>query len=111
AEALLATPGEAVADRFEMRGEDGAPFAMENLPSRRVLAGQPSASTLIHYRAGASGSWRWLLVNATPITDAAGEVVQAISVFRDVTASREAEERQQFLLRAVDEMSSSLDYE
>ena len=32
-------------------------------------------------------------------------------MFRDVTAEREADERQQFLLQAVDELTSSLDYE
>ena len=36
---------------------------------------------------------------------------QAINVFRDVTAERDADERRAFLLRAVDELSSSLDYE
>ena len=38
-------------------------------------------------------------------------VIQAINVFRDVTAERDADERRRFLLRAVDELSSSLDYE
>jgi len=110
-EALLAASGAAVTERFEMRGEDGQPFPSAQLPSRQVLAGSPSARALIRHRAAPSGPWRWSLVNATPITDAAGAVVQAISVFRDVTADRDAEERQRFLLQAVDEISSSLDYE
>ena len=40
-----------------------------------------------------------------------GNVIQAINVFRDVTADREADERRRFLLQAVDELNSSLDYE
>ena len=111
AQALLAAPGKAIAERFEMRGEDGQPLSLQNLPSRLVLAGSATASALIRYRAGASDPWRWSLVNARPVTNAAGDVIQAISVFRDVTADREAQERQKFLLRAVDELSSSLDYE
>ena len=110
-EALLAASGPAVTERFEMRGEDGQPFPSAQLPSRQVLAGRPAARALIRHRVAPSGPWRWSLVNATPITDAAGAVVQALSVFRDVTADRDAEERQRFLLQAVDEISSSLDYE
>jgi len=111
AQALTANSGQAVTARFELRSEDGSPFPVENLPSRRVLAGAPSATALIRYRSGPSDRWRWSLVNATPVTDAAGAAIQAISVFRDVTADREAQDRQRFLLRAVDELTSSLDYE
>ena len=50
-------------------------------------------------------------MQAHPVTDADGNVIQAINVFRDVTADREADERRRFLLRAVDELNSSLDYE
>lgn len=110
-EALLAAPRRTIPERFDIRAEDGSPLPMENLPSRLVLAGRPTAQALIRHRAGAAALWRWSLVNAMPILDADGNVVQAISVFRDVTADREAQERQRFLLRAVDELSSSLDYE
>jgi len=111
AQALIAAPGSAITERFELRGEDDAPFPIERLPSRAVLGGSPSAQALIRHRVRPSGPWRWSLVDAHPITDAAGTVVQAISVFRDVTAEREADQRQQFLLQAVDQLTSSLDYE
>jgi PAS domain-containing protein len=110
-QAMLAAPREALAERFEMRGEDGKPFPIGNLPTRVVLGGAPSAEALIRHRADAADPWRLSLVRSTPILDATGAVAQAISVFRDVTAEREAQERQRFLLRAVDQFSSSLDYE
>lgn len=110
-QALLEATREELATRFELQGEDGRPFPLQNLPSRLVLAGHPTASALIRHRGGPNGPWRWSIVNARPITDAAGVMIQAISVFRDVTADREAQERQDFLLRAVDQLSSSLDYE
>ena len=50
-------------------------------------------------------------MQAHPVFDADGNVIQAINVFRDVTADREADERRRFLLQAVDELNSSLDYE
>jgi PAS domain S-box-containing protein len=111
AQALVSAPGSEIVKRFELRSEDGSPFSLQDLPSRQVLAGSPSASALIRYRGGPSAPWRWSLVNARPVTDAAGDVIQAITVFRDVTADREAQERQRFLLRAADELTSSLDYE
>jgi PAS domain S-box-containing protein len=111
AEALLGAPAPAIAARFELQDEDGQPFPIGNLPSRLVLAGKPAAQALIRHRSAGSSPWRWSLVNATPITDDAGAIVQAVSVFRDVTAERVAEERQRFLLRASDELGSSLDYE
>jgi len=110
-QALVEAAPQDFAARFELQGEDGRPFPLQDLPSRQVLSGSPAASALIRHRAGPTGAWRWSLVNATPITDAAGVVIQAISVFRDVTADRDAQERQRFLLRAVDQLSSSLEYE
>ena len=110
-EALLSASGSTLAERFELRGEDGEPFPLGRLPSRAVLGGSPSAKALIRHRVRPSGPWRWSLVDAHPIGDGDGGVVQAISVFRDVTAEREADERQQFLLQAVDQLTASLDYE
>jgi len=111
AEELVAATGQAVAERFELRGEDGGPFPLDQLPSRLVLHGAPSPRALIRHRALPAGPWRWSLVSSRPVVDAAGDIVQAITVFRDVTADREAQDRQRFLLRAADELSSSLDYE
>jgi len=98
-------------ERFEMLGQDGHPYPSDKLPARAVLTGAPSARAVIRYRSRNAGPWRWSEVNAHPITDAEGTVVQAINVFRDVTAERDADERRRFLLRAVDELSSSLNYE
>jgi signal transduction histidine kinase len=95
-----------------MFDDSGKPFPPDKLPARAVLAGGPhQKGVLIRHRRGQTGPWRWSIVEAYPVTDAAGQVIQAINVFRDVTAERAAEERDRFLLRAVDELSSSLEYE
>jgi PAS domain S-box-containing protein len=109
--ALVAASTEQIMARFELLDEEGRPFAAENLPARAVFAGRPAAKVVIRYRSGKETRWRWSVVDARPITDATGAVVQVINVFRDITAEREADERRKFLLRAVDELSSSLDYE
>jgi PAS domain S-box-containing protein len=111
AEELVAATGQAVTERFELRDEDGGPFPLEKLPSRLALHGDPSPRALIRHRAAPAGPWRWSLVSSRPVVNAAGEAIQAVTVFRDVTADREAQDRQRFLLRAADELSSSLDYE
>jgi PAS domain S-box-containing protein len=111
-EALLSASVQDIMARFEVFDEDGGRFTADKLPARAVLAGQPPGDpVLVRYRIGNSGSWRWSSVQAYPVVDGAGNVTQAINVFRDVTAERHADERRQFLLRAADELSSSLDYE
>jgi PAS domain S-box-containing protein len=109
--ALLAAANEEILARFELYDEDGRPFAPARLPARAVFAGGPPQKTVIRYREGGAGPWRWSVLDAHPITDSGGNVVQAINVFRDITAEREADERRRFLLRAADELGSSLDYE
>ena len=98
--------------RFEIVDEEGAPLPPEQLPSRAVFTGSPVARTTIRYRTGRSGALALVdragrIRSPTP----SGNVIQAINVFRDVTADREADERRRFLLQAVDELNSSLDYE
>jgi signal transduction histidine kinase/CHASE3 domain sensor protein len=109
--ALMAAAASEIVARFEIVDEEGQPLPLERLPSRAVFNGSPSARTTIRYRTGRSGPWRWSILQAHPVFDADGNVIQAINVFRDATADREAEERRRFLLNAVDELNSSLDYE
>jgi PAS domain S-box-containing protein len=111
-EALVAAPPGAIIEHFQVVDEAGQPFAPEKLPARAVLAGgPPGQGVLLRYRRHPGGQWRWSTVEAFPVRDAAGNLVQAINVFRDVTAQRAAEERDRFLLAAVDQLTSSLDYE
>jgi len=109
--ALLAASPREIVDEFEILDEHGQPMPVGDLPSRAVLAGAPAASAMIRYRTRRGGPWRWSMVQAHPIVDAGGNVIQVVSVFRDVTADREGDERRRFLLQAGDELTSSLDYE
>jgi PAS domain S-box-containing protein len=111
-DALAAATPSAIIENFEVVDEDGRPFPADKLPARAVLQGSPPGKgAVMRYRRDPAGHWRWAVVEAYPIRDAAGKVVQAVNVFRDVTAQRAAEERDKFLLKAVDELTSSLDYQ
>jgi len=110
-DALLAAPVADILTRFEMFDEAGRPLPPERLPSRAVLSGGVGVETLVRYRLSATGEERWAATQAYPVRDAAGRVVRAINVFRDVTRQRKEDARRRFLLGAVDELSSSLDYE
>ncbi|HEY8924658.1 MAG TPA: ATP-binding protein [Polyangia bacterium] len=118
-EALLAATPAEIVSRFRMFDEDGAPLTLDRLPARIVLAGHAhEASLVVRYRSmrpgghdGRDGDDRWSRVRAYPVYDAEGHLVQAINVFQDITDDHRADERRTFFARAIEEMSSSLDYQ
>ena len=98
--------------RFEVFGEDGQPFPLENLPARAALQGRGGGGAVVlRYRNREGGGDRWSKVRAFPLHGSAGQVTYAINVFQDVTEEHRQSERRDFLLRATQELSSSLDYE
>jgi PAS domain S-box-containing protein len=109
AEALLATPPEAILRKFIMLDETGAPFPLEQLPGRRALGGEPNPSAVIRFRPAEGGEERWSIVGARAVLDERGAPQLAISIFRDVTAQKRAEQHQRFLTAASAVLASSLD--
>ena len=89
-EFLAADPRERLA-HWEMLTEDGDPFPVDELPGRRVLAGEPEAETVLRVRDRRDGHEFWSLVKATATFDAQGRVRHAINLFRDITDQKEAE--------------------
>lgn len=109
AEAMLATPPEAFTQKFIMLDEAGAPFPLEQFPSRRALRGEPNPSATIRLRPAEGGEERWAIVGARAVLDEQGVPQLAISIFRDVTAQKRAELHQRFLTAASAVLASSLD--
>lgn len=115
-EALLAAPPAEITGRFHLFDETGAPLDPMALPARQVLAGSAKeASLVVRYRFGnaerkGEREDRWSHVRAYPVYSPAGDLIQAISVFQDITDERWADDRRSFLARAIAELSSSLDY-
>src|SRR5918999_4567042 len=106
---LAAEPGE-LAQRFIITHEDGTPVRVEDLPGRRLVAGDPAPSLLTRSVRRDTGEAFWLLTKATLYTDPSGAKL-AINIIEDVTDAKEAELRERFLAQAGQLLASSLDYE
>ena len=89
-EFLAADPRERL-DHWVMLTEDGDPFPIDELPGRRVLAGEPEAEAVLRVRDRRTGNEFWSLVKATATFDAQGRVRHAINLFRDISGQKEAE--------------------
>jgi PAS domain S-box-containing protein len=108
-EVLAAEPGE-LAGRFSMTHESGAPVKLEDLPGRRLVAGEPAPSLLTRSVRRDTGEAFWLLTKATLYSDPSGARL-AINIIEDVTDAKDAELRQRFLAEAGQLLATSLDYE
>src|SRR4051794_21684494 len=86
AEELLAPPAEELVERFDMFDADGRPVGFDDLPARRLLAGQDAPPLLTRSVYRATGRELWLLTKATLLDDG-GELL-AVNIIEDVTGSR-----------------------
>lgn len=103
-------PG-AVASRFHMRDEAGNPLRLEDMPSAKVLRGEPAEPLLVHTVRRDTGDEFWLHVKSSPLLDEHGHIEAAVTVLEDLTAVKRAELRMRFLAQAGEVLASSLDYE
>jgi len=90
--AMMETPMPDRLNILEVTDESGRPFPPERLPGRRALSGEEGAEEVLRFRVLGTGEERWTVAKATPVFDERGEVVMAVSIFRDVTERRRAEE-------------------
>lgn len=107
---LLAADLPDIMRKFVMLDQQGNPFPVEQLPGRQVLAGAAKASEIIRFRMTETSQEHWSIVDAAPIYDTAGQVIQAINIFRDVTDLIISEQNSKFLVQAGTILASSLDY-
>ncbi len=73
-----------------------------------VRTGEPFAAEY-RLREGATGRYRWFLVNAVPARGKRGEVLAWIGTCTDVDSQKRLEEREAFLSRAGERLGASLD--
>jgi PAS domain S-box-containing protein len=109
-EELLELPLGTIAAQWESTHEDGRPMVAEDVPSYKVVNGQPAEPLLTRIVHRETGEQRWRLVKAAPLLGPNGELM-AVSVIEDVTEAKEVELRQRFLAQAGVTLTSSLDYE
>jgi PAS domain S-box-containing protein len=96
---------------WETTGEHGEPIVLGDLPSVRVLRGERPQPLLLRAVDRESGEERWSLLKTTAIREPGGAVEAAVTIIEDVTESRRAAMRMEFLARAADVLASSLDYQ
>jgi PAS domain S-box-containing protein len=109
-EELVALPLGTIFAQWESTHEDGRPVQAQDVPSYKVVNGQPAEPLLTRVVHRETGEQRWRLVKAAPLSGAGGERM-AVSVIEDVTEAKEAELRQRFLAQAGATLTSSLDFE
>jgi PAS domain S-box-containing protein len=97
----VGTPRPAVLGRFEFFDEQRRPLPHALLPHRRVFAGELEAQAILGYRDALSDhTERWAILQARPVFDEQGEVVNAIAILHDIT-ERKAEDEARRLLAAI----------
>ena len=106
---LLETPLRDIMERFDVMDETGEPFPIEALPGRLALTGEDEPpSVTLRFRIRATGEERWSVASARPLRNGSGQVEAAISIFRDITHLKRAEEAQRFLAEATEILNRSL---
>ncbi|MGH2943957.1 MAG: PAS domain-containing protein, partial [Solirubrobacteraceae bacterium] len=108
---LQARPLGSIMDDYIVRGEDGREISMDDIPSVRLLRGEPAQPLLIRTVHRATGTVRWNLLKAAALRDAGGGVTATVMIIEDLTAVKTAELRSRFLAEASRVLGSSLDYE
>ena len=108
---LLTTPPHEIVSRFESFHEDGSPLQLEDLPGRRVLAGEEPEPVIIRAIDKQTGEEKWRVTKATGVRNVRGEVELAVNIIEDVTEVKRAELAQRLLADVGEVLASSLDYE
>ncbi len=99
---------EKLASSLEVLRPDGSPRPVEEAPPLRALQGEAVRNQEEIVRVPASGELRYREVSANPVRDAAGNIIGAVSIARDVTERKQLEEelrRSEAILRVVTEYS------
>ena len=89
---------------------DGQEVAPDSWPLRRALRGETVQNDVIevHYEDGTRRSFG---LSSAPVTGPGGSIDAAVLTFADLTEQILAQERERFLVRASEILTSSLDYE
>ena len=110
-EELERTPPEAIMADYYVAGADGKEVKMEDIPSVRILRGEPAEPLLIRTVNRHTGRQRWNLLKAAPLVNDDDEVEATIMIIEDVTEQQRAQRNGAFLTQVSDVLASSLDYQ
>lgn len=111
AEELRRADPRALMGPYETRDEHGREIGMDDLPSVKLLRGEQPEPLLLHAVHRETGEEQWTLLKATAVRDAAGEIEAAVTIIEDVTQSKRAALRMEFMAQVGEVLASSLDYQ
>ena len=110
-EELQRTPPGAIFAEYLVHDEHGDALTMDAIPSVRLLAGKTGDPLVLRTIHRATGELRWELLKSSPLHDADGRMIAAVTIIEDITRERLAELRDRFMARASETLMTSLDYE
>jgi signal transduction histidine kinase len=96
---------------FEMLDEEGLPFGVEGLPTRRAFAGEEVPDAVIRFRVSGSLQDRWSLVRARLLRGKSSADDLVVTSFQDISALKRTELRLSFLSEASAMLGESVDYQ
>jgi PAS domain S-box-containing protein len=109
-EELEATTSQSIMDDYLVEDEHGRSLSHSEIPSVRMLRGEPPKPTLMRTVNRSSGEQRWTLLKTTALRDEDGELLGALTVIEDVTAVKNAEMRTSVLAESGRMLAADLDY-
>jgi len=108
---LLTTEPLDVMDRFAVYDEAGSPVGLADLPSVRLLAGEPDPGPLLVRNViRATGEERWLLHRCSALRDSDGAILRVVNVIENVTEVKRAERSQRLLAESSEALAGSMDH-
>jgi GAF domain-containing protein len=117
-EDFLRAPIDELAIRYELLDPEGAPLQTNQLPGRLVLLGEHEQERSLRVLDPRTAVERWWSVRTQAVLGEGADVTYYVTVIRDVTAERNAQERlrqeeetQRFLAEVSIDLVRSLDYE
>jgi len=96
-ELIEAAPG-TIMPRFLVLDEQGEELDLEQMPGRRLFAGEHLEPLVVRNIVRATGEERWLVVRSSPVTDSeTGRILYAVNVFENITEVKRAQLAESFL--------------
>jgi PAS domain-containing protein len=101
ASAIAAPPGDFLS-RVDVFDASGMSLSEAELPGALAAQGQVIPERIFRIQLRVGNAERWLSLKATPILDRRGDVRMSISIYRDVTRERCAEEERDRVMRELE---------
>jgi PAS domain S-box-containing protein len=108
---LMSAAAGTIMSRFLVCDEQGRELDLEQMPGRRLFAGEQPEPLLVRNVVRASGDERWLIVRASPvIEEETGRILYAVNVFENITEVKRLQVTESFMAEASRVLASSTDY-